>query len=300
MDLYKRASAVAMLNLCSWLKDNRVRFLFLCIGCYVTVKLWPLTSYCMQAEKTMTPWLLPILFKSDSVSINLMKTILHIGMLLLFCNAPFLFPATPYIVLRSNRSGWWIGECLYIIEAALIYTVFLAVIALGIAMPVISFEPDWGTGLRELMIGNMEQSAEEIRTTYKLYITPGKMGYYLDPLKTQIYTFLTSWASFSVLGLLMYLISLLQRRATIGMIVGGILIFLDPVIYSVNVMRKEKLWIDLLSPVCWTDAGLLKDIHINNFLTIAIVAGMYVLLIVLLCIGIAMVSRRVIIEATGG
>jgi len=296
MELYKRASVVAAINLRSWLKDIRVRFLFVCIGCYVIVKLFPFASYGFQAGKKLTPWLLPMLFKSDTISINLAKSVLHIGMVLLLCNAPFLYPTTPYIVLRSRRNAWWIGECLYIIEAALIYVLFLSAVCFLVALPVITFAPDWGDALRDLVIGTKEMTADEIRWGYGIFNIPGKFTYYLAPLRTQIYTFLASWASFSILGLLMYLVSLIQKRATIGIVFAGVLIFADPLIYSANYMNRDKIWIDLLSPVCWTDAGLLKDVSARNFLSVPLVVGMYLLLIAVLCAGICIISRRIPIE----
>jgi len=299
MELYKRASAVASINFRCWMKDARVRFLFLCIGCYVLMKLWPLTSYGLQEGRKMTPCLLPLLFKSDGISINHAKSVLHIGMILLLCNAPFLYPTTPYMVLRSRRGAWWLGECLYIIEAALIYVLFLMLISSLAALPVATWKPEWGSALRDQSIGTQTQSAVEISVTYGVYMSMGKIGYYLHPFKTQLYTFITCWASFSVLGLLMYLISLLQKRAAMGMAVAGFLVFLDPIIYSVNVMKTDKSWIDLLSPVCWTDAGLLKDISSHNFLSIPVVAGMYLLWLVLLLVGIRAVSHRITIEIAG-
>jgi len=201
--------------------------------------------------------------------------------------------------MRSRRSAWWMGECLYIIEAALLYVLFLTVVSFLTAVPVISFEPDWGDALRDLVIGTREQSAEDIRWGYGIYNTPGRFAYYLDPLKTQIYTFLTSWASFSVLGLLMYLISLIHKRASLGMASAGILIFLDPVIYSINSMKTKKSWIDLLSPVCWTDAGLLKAVNKENFLDTAMVAGMYIFFLIVLLVAISVVSKNVMIEIVG-
>jgi len=299
MDLCKSACAVAAINLRSWLKDTRIKFLFLCIGCYVIGCLWPLVSYGLQEDCTMTPWLLPVLFKSDLISVNLTKTILHIGMVLMLCNAPFLFPTTPYIVLRSRRKAWWMGECIYIIGAALIYVLFIAIVSFLTAVPVISFAPDWGDAIRNPIIGDMERFPEEIRQTYELYNIPGIFVHYLEPFKTQIYCFLASWASFSVLGLLMYLVSLIQKKSTIGIVMAGFLIFADPVIYSINGMRPEKSWIDLLSPVCWTDAGLLKDVSRKNFMSLPLAAALYIILIVLLITGIALISKNISIEIAG-
>lgn len=297
MDFCKRTAAVAAINLRYWLKDIRVRFLFLCIAVLTVHYMKPFTAYGMASGETCTPWLLPYLFCSGGISMNLKKTVFHIGLLLLLCNAPFLYQTAPYMILRSRRNAWWAGECLYIITAALIYIAFITVVSFLTVLPVVSFGEDWGDVVRSFTMGNGEMTGIKLGLMYNLYNVPTGVFRYLKPLESHIYTFFAAWGSFSILGLLMYVMSLIGKHAIWGMAASAVFVFLDPILTKNS--WRFGYWVEALSPVCWTDPGLLKDLNVQRFLTVPFVAVMILVLIALLCVVIWQVSRRITIEVVG-
>lgn len=50
---------------------------------------------------------------------------LFLGVVLLFCDAPFIEDEQPYIMLRSGRRIWFIGQMLYIVVASVLYLIVL-------------------------------------------------------------------------------------------------------------------------------------------------------------------------------
>ena len=114
MGLFKRSMAVTSINFNCWRQDFRVKFILLFTALIVFNTLKPVLQYGLDNGAVSTPLLLPLLFGSTEISVGTPKIYFHIGLILLLCDAPFYYPITPYAIMRSKRSGWCIGTCLYI------------------------------------------------------------------------------------------------------------------------------------------------------------------------------------------
>lgn len=296
MGLFKSAAAVASINFRRWLKDIKVRIVFIFIAVLVYFYLSPYTSYGLASGHSCSPCVLPLLFQSGNMSVNLPKTLLHVGMLLLLCDAPFFSPVSPYMILRSKRRGWWLGECFYIVGAALVYTLFITLVSVLVLLPIAEWSNDWGSLEYEIVFGDGVRSGLEVAIEQRMQIAPlGDIIRYLYPIGTQLYVFAAIWMSFSVLGLLMYTVSLLKRSMVLGMCTAGILIFLDPLLVRLA-MGAEGYWIELFSPVCWTSIDQFQEANRFLFMNIPLAMILYIVLIVLLFIAAWRVSRKAVIE----
>lgn len=294
MGSFRAGTVVAMINFRRWMKDIRVRFTFVFIACLLVFYLNAFTVFGLKTGQSCSICLLPLLFESGTISVNLTKTLLHIGMLLLLCDAPFVSDATAYMVLRSRRNGWWIGECLYIMAAALVYTVFLTAVSSLIVLPVAEFGNEWGSIVHQITFGDGVRSGIEIAKQNQFQkIYPVDVVRYLYPYGSQLYTFFAVWMSCSFLGLVMYLISLVKRNVLWGMSVAGIFIFLDPFL---TYLGEKRSWIQMLSPVCWTSIDAMQVTNRFYFVSVPMAVGAYLVLLVILCIAIWRVSRRAAIE----
>lgn len=292
MELYKRAAAVAGINFRRWIRDSRVRLIFIFIGCLIIYYMKPYTEYGLSAGRNCSGWLLPILFSSSTVSIDSSKMYIYLGMLLLLCDAPFFSPSTPSIILRSRRDAWWVGECLYIMLASLVYTLFVSIMCMISVLPVAAFGNEWGGVMQDLIFGSQTRTAGELMAEWGLQYAPRDVIRYLYPQGAELYTFLTAWGSFSFLGLLMYLGSLYFGHVLFGMCFSGLFIFLNPVlVFMAGDCKGWDYWLEALSPVCWTSIERLHITDQNFFIRIPFVAVMYPVLIGLLCFLICRCSR---------
>ena len=70
-------------------------------------------------------------------------------------------------------------------------------------------------------------SKEQLAQLYPAII-PIAVVKYLYPSGATLYTFLTAWASFTLLGMILYLVSLISKNILWGLAVSGIIVFLDP------------------------------------------------------------------------
>ena len=182
---------------------------------------------------------------------------------------------------------------MYILAAALIYTLFLAGISMVTVLPVAEFGNEWGSVARDAVygkIGDVGSSAagveySDLRFSSYLYR-------YVYPQGGQLTVMAAVWCSFSFLGLLMYVVSLASKKLLPGMCVSGFFVFLDPLI---NWWMPTE-WAAIVSPVTWTSIDRMRSPAVYQFMTLPLAFGLYGILIVLLFVAALYVSRRTMIE----
>ncbi len=288
--------AVTRINFQRWKSDRRIWIIFIFIGALMVQELKGFTLYGLESGEKCTAYLLPLLFAEPNISIGSMKIMLYLGCLFMLCDAPFMYSMTPYIVLRSRREKWWIGECFYIFLTTLMYALFILLVSTIVILPVATFGDSWGGVARNITYGTNEFASEQLAEMYHIYLDfPLNTLSYLLPAGTQMYTFLSVWASFFVLGLVQYLVNLVSKSNFLGFICAAVFVFLDPVLKFLSSANAFR-WVMGLSPVCWVSSDNLKMVNQYNFLTIPYIVLMFAVLIVLLLFGIWRVSHRVIIN----
>ncbi len=189
----------------------------------------------MDSGTQCTAFLLPILFNTLNISIGTMKMMLYLGCILLLCDAPFIYKATPYMVLRSHRESWWMGECLYIILTTYLYTAFITLVSTVVVLPVATFGESWGGVISAFGFASGGVEERILPGQYDIFVAIPKASIgQLYPAGAQMYTFLTVWGSFIFLGLLQYLVSLVSKKYVFGICVCSIFVFLDPILNSLS------------------------------------------------------------------
>lgn len=297
MDLFKRSLAVTSINFNCWKQDFRVKFILLFTALIVGNTLKPVLEYGLDTGTSSTPLLLSLLFGSTEISIGAPKICFHIGLILLLCDAPFYYPITPYMIMRSKRSGWCMGICMYIAAVSFVYIAFITLCAALMALPILSLRDTWDGAAADLIYGTAQMSALELAGMYPAII-PITVVKYLYPSGAAIYTFLTVWASFTLLGMILYLISLISKNVLWGLAVSGVLVFLDPVLTWIS--YPKYYWLQYFSPVCWTSAESLDCVQAHRALSIPVVAVLYVILILIAILEIYYQSQNIMITDLQG
>ncbi|MBO5072951.1 MAG: hypothetical protein J6C32_08290 [Eubacterium sp.] len=295
MGIFRGAWAVVSINFHKWKRDYRVWLIFAFTAVIIVDYLSGYTDYAVAENRSLTGCLLPVLYLPSEISLRAPKMLWHIGFILLLCNAPFMYPVSPYAILRTRRVKWWIGECTYIILAALIFMVFVTLVSILVAAPAMPLAADWGETFHDFVFGTDTHTVQELLERSALSIkVPQKSIMYLNPAACQIYTFFTGWGSFAVLGLLLYLVNLMQKNTVLGLGVTAVFILLDPILTMLA--PQYGYWIQVFSPVCWTSVENLHNLRSDYFVSIPFVAVAYPLLIIALISLIAWGSKKVRIE----
>ena len=106
----KKGWYVCESNFIQWRKNYRIWMIVAIETILIFRYLHGLSEYGQATGKTITPFVLPIVFAEAENSNGLLKVLIYLGCVMLFCNAPFLNNQKPYMILRCKRKGWYLGE----------------------------------------------------------------------------------------------------------------------------------------------------------------------------------------------
>ena len=116
MEIFRSGIQITVINVHRWKKDYRIWLILSFTAVLLINYMMPYIEYCMYSGNKITFCLLPLIYKPSEVSIRAPKMLLHIGFLLLLCDAPFLHETAPYMFLRSGRKARFVGEVLYVLS----------------------------------------------------------------------------------------------------------------------------------------------------------------------------------------
>lgn len=252
----------ALQNLRKWSRSPRIWVLALLLLVFANN---PARTLCQAAEesgKALSPWLLPFLLQDRYL--QFCTALCLVG---LFCDAPFLDPLQPYVLLRIGRTRWMLGQFLYIATASALFFLFLWGAMLLRCLRVLSWTVSWGPCLTMLAHDN------------PFFGVPFSADLILGQNAVRVFarTFLMGWLTGCFLGGLLVYLNLNLRRET-GALAAGAVCVLDFVLYSYMDTLPELFW---LSPVSWMNP---HQYTIGTGWKWPVRAGILLLLFVLLCL----------------
>jgi hypothetical protein len=292
MDIFRSAIVVAHTNWHSCKKDYRIYLILVFVAILIINSMKGYVAYGIAENKDMTFCVLPLLFQSADISLRSCKILIYIGFILLICDAPFITGRTSYIVMRSGRNAWWLGECIFLFEMSVAYMLFVTVLSSLCTLPVVTFANDWGDVLYDFIFGTDTNTMQELLERFPLEIgEPEQVITLLYPFFSQIYVFVTGVFVFFWLALLIYLVNLKSSEFKWGLVVSGLFVFLDPVLTYLSKPANYKL--RLFSPVCWTSLEcnqVLSKRYAVNMGFVAVFLGITICAFVVL---IAVISKKI-------
>ena len=146
MDSLKIALRVSVLGLRKLLFQLRTWLLVGMLAIIVVDATEPVKLFCDSVGYRVTPWLYTFLLQ-DSRYYGLM---LLLGLVLLFCDAPFLDASQTLAISRCGRKNWCRGQLLYIFLATGVYLLAGFLILCLMLVPYLTMQPDWGKVLTTL------------------------------------------------------------------------------------------------------------------------------------------------------
>lgn len=290
MELFKSAFSIASIYFRRWLHDMRVWFIFILTVFLIKEHFSNLLACGLAEQAKATICVLPLLFQPSGISVGATKMILHVGMVLLLCDAPFFQPMTPYMLLRSRRNGWWMGACLYILGTAFTYMLFITLVSSAMMLPIATFGNWWGSAVNYFIYGDASRTASDFIMQYGFSTSAKYVIMYIYPYAAQLYTFFVGWISFSFIGLVMYAISIYQKSWVWSISAAGVFIFLEPVLNEIG--RITTYWIQIFSPLCWTSIDYFSMFEPTFRLNIPLVV---ILSIIVILVMIIIIWRRSLI-----
>lgn len=231
----------SIVDLYQWRKNPRIICVFLLALGYIYTIIEPIKSYASQIKTNCSPWILP--FITSNADFVLILMLLFV---VLVCDAPFLNSFQPYMILRSGKSPWIVGQIIYISMAALIYWVGIFLFCFISLLPTISLSNQWGTVLQTLAQTRAgSQIGMHFSIDYKIILN-------FSPVKAFLISLLLAWMVSVFIGLLIMCFNIFLNKSA-GVIAAIILIFSQHFAYLCS-----GYWFYNISPISWISMSILN------------------------------------------
>lgn len=245
MRLFNIARYVCFQNLRKWSSDYRVWIIAILLIILTHNFTKEIVDFARDINIDVSPWIFPFLFTQKFI-----KLLFFFPLILLFSNAPFIDDNQPYIISRSGRTPWSIGQIGYIFIASSFYFIFLMFLTIVINLPNIQFTMEWGK-----VLGTLANTNAPIQVGLKTIITSSTIHYF-SPIQAMWFSFLLSWLVGVFLGLIIYVINSLTNTRIFGVFTASFFLVLDATI-------TDKSYLYRFSPVSWSNLARI-DIEGNT------------------------------------
>lgn len=218
MDSLQKSFSISINNMRKWTSNPRIyilaALLFLMLWNFIS----PISAFARSVNCRVAPWLLPYLSNW-----YISQMLMMLGIVFLFCDAPFMDEGQPYLLVRSGRIPWGLGQVIYIMLGTAVYLLFITIISILILSPNLFLSNGWGK-----VLGTLAQPNAGLQYEINLPIIYNIQLQY-TPIKAFILSFLLEWCTGTMIGLVMFITNIYLKRS-IGAIVGSAIVLFDFVV----------------------------------------------------------------------
>lgn len=226
-------------NFRKWRNTPRIWVLALAIVAFGAWDYVSMSAYAREIYGGMTSWVLPFSLQSP-----IMVMVYGCITVAFFCNAPFADRHMPFLLIRSGRLNWILGQILYIILAAGVYVGFYLLVSVIGMLPNIQFANEWGWAEKAMAAGNMAVSSHQMTLRVDSHIVD-----YFTPMGATGTMLFLMWGVAVFCGMLIMMFNLISR-GTLGITISGILIFLSYFWYYFGLMWFGP-YVFWFAPLSW-------------------------------------------------
>lgn len=214
---------VSAQNFRKWSSNPRFYILgILLLGFFVRI-FRPIRTFTEAVTVPATPWALP--FMMSDWYINML---VFFGVVLLFCDAPFVDSGQPYLMVRTGRKVWLYGQIGYILSASILYFIVIAIIPSILLFPNLTLQNGWGK-----VWGTLSQTNAGSQFDIPMSISHALVASY-TPLQAMLHTFMLSVLNALMLGLIMFVCNMAANR-TAGVMAALFVVFIQAFAkYNIN------------------------------------------------------------------
>jgi hypothetical protein len=245
-----KAMNIANRGIRKWSANPRIYILAALVLLFIHSYTMPILDFSGRVGVNVAPYLFPF-FASDFH----MQSIFMLGVILLFCDAPFIDDSEPYVIIRSGRYVWASGQVIYIAWSSLIYVLFLVTASFLFLLPSAYISDGWGKA-----IGTLSLTDAAVQFNIPLMMSPRIVHLY-TPIQAMALSFILTWMMSAIIGLLMFVLNSYINRAAGAIAACGMVMF-NYFIY--NLLPQQ--WYSF-SPISLSNIGLLNNPEMSDIMT---------------------------------
>ena len=274
MKLFRIAIMVCMQNIRKWRTNYRVWVIAILAFIFVQSFTKEIKYFAMEINMDVSPWIFPFLYSERYI-----KMLFFFPIILLFCDAPFMDENQAYVILRSKRTAYNLGQILYIIIASSAYFIYLILISIIVNITKMTFTLEWGKVLGTLANTNARQV---------MGLSVGISKHVINnftPLQAMWFSFLLCLLCSIFLGLLIYVINIISNTRILGVFTSSFLLIFSAAVYR----RPIVQW---FSPLSWTSLDFIDIGRTTSYPTYTYIMCMYLGMILVLSILAVVINKR--------
>lgn len=267
---------ICIQNMRKWIGNSRiiVSLIVIFLFTYLYTKgLWKISDY--TGEK-ISPYIFPFL-----TTYRYMKILYLFPVIMIFSDAPFIDSNQQFVMVRSGRLSWGIGQMLYIVVGSFCYTMFMLLSSIIVNIGHIQLDTSWGKGLILAATTNLTSA---LGIQYDTVKVTGSIVRYYTPAQAMLWSFVFLWMICTILGLIIYDLNILFKSNAVGVLVTGFMVFFTAIVDEV----QQFMW---FSPVTWSSLNNIDVAKTTSLPSFYFVLYMYSGAIVILFIMGALLSR---------
>lgn len=249
----------------SWWKNYRVWMLCILMVIFISDLIEGVYEVARMWGYAVTPWIFPFIDGQPY-----MRVLIYFGIILLFCNAPFVDRNQLFVILRCGRKKYAIGQIFAIAVMTIFYFLILAVVPVALHPSDTRFSLVWGDVLF---------TAANTDAMYQLgeySFVSNRIIEHLEPLGAMGLSFLLHTLTGILLGMLIYFCNVwFAGTKWPGAALAGLFVVLDPL------LRYDYA---RFSPVSWGRLGYIDFLENGSWISLKEVVVYLVLSIIVLAV----------------
>ncbi len=257
---------LCMNNIRRWGANPRFLIIAVLGSLWIHFLVSPLLHFSQLVDVRITPWVFPFVLINWYPSM-----VILLGVVLLFCDAPFMNNSTPYECVRSGRRLWILGQIMYVVLASLIYVLFLVLVSILCLLPNLEISDQWGKVINTLAQTSAGNQYSQIPISYRLMLS-------YSPIEAMLISSLILFLETTLIGVVMLAINTVTNRIG-GVLAGLVLGFMPAFVGSILVEPKFFYFV----PTAWSNIDMLdvtgKSMYPSLPYVLCVLIGLIILLI---------------------
>ncbi len=152
----KTINIISNLTLRKWLVNPKIYVILI----YIFIMIFDIARGIETAESTI--FIFPYL-----LSAKYNRLLILLGAILLFCDAPFKTSEQLFVISRTNKTIWTLGQIFHIIKGSFLYYGFIFLLTIVLFLPTATFDVSWEEAIRNLhKSGQCSIYLSDVITTY--------------------------------------------------------------------------------------------------------------------------------------
>lgn len=276
MNCVKMVFASSSQTLKKWMRNYRIWMICILVVIFVNEYLRGIYDLAKASEYAVTPWVFP--FIDSQIYIRIL---IYMGVIILFCDAPFMDRNQMYVIARCGRMKYAAGQLIAVVMMTMVYFFILMIAPVLLNLKYTGFSMDWGVLLNSASRTNV---LEGFTKTYLIIYSVVIKN--LTPVQAMVMAYIYHTLTGVLLGSVIYFANICFKKGKgIGVVCAGALVAADPFFSMFDNLYK-------LSPVSWGRMDLI-NYQANTKRFTPVMAGMMLLgLILIMSIMCILKSRK--------